>query len=172
MKSKDEKLHERIVRCVGNTWRCTSSIFSISRKPLLEFDDLNYLNTDYITREVEERFRELECCRWRELSKALQALTGLKESYSSIFFALSAKCWFFPVMFILSYHDLHTCFSFQFRINTIAIIEQIGHRQCEMTKELLLKLSILVKIMISFKRSFNRIYLLSAVIIPEFTRTW
>lgn len=62
------KLHER---SAGNTWRCMSSIFSISRKPLLEFDDLNYLNTDYITREVEERFRELECCRWRGLSKVL-----------------------------------------------------------------------------------------------------
>jgi len=44
----------------------TSLFADASRKPLLEFDDLNYLNTDYITREVEERFRELECCSWRQ----------------------------------------------------------------------------------------------------------
>lgn len=33
------------------------SLLSRPRKPLLEFDDLNYFNADYIRREVKERFR-------------------------------------------------------------------------------------------------------------------
>lgn len=50
---------QRVVMPVTRDARASSSS-SVSRKPLLEFDDLNYLNTDYITREVEKRFRELE----------------------------------------------------------------------------------------------------------------
>lgn len=76
----------------------TSSKASVSRKPLLEFDDLNYLNTDYITREVEERFRELECCKWRELNKAVH-VNRIKRKLSLNFFHFKAT-------FV---YDLYTC---------------------------------------------------------------